>query len=74
MATIDYIGDNGPDGMVIGKASTNLVGFYGATPVARQAATVVGALTAGETTPADVAAALVDLRDALVDLGLISNS
>lgn len=36
MATIDYIGDNGPDGSVIAKASTNKIGFYGATPVARQ--------------------------------------
>ena len=74
MATIKQLSDGGPDGTCLGQSATDLVGFYGATPVAKQAATVLGALTAGETTPADVAAALVDLRDQLVDMGLISNT
>lgn len=37
MATIDYIGDGGPDGTVAGRSSTDKLGFYGATPVVRQA-------------------------------------
>lgn len=71
---VKELSDGGPDGTRLGQSSSDLVGFYGATPVAKQSATVLGALTAGETTPADVAAALVDLRDQLVDMGLISNT
>lgn len=71
---VQYIGDGGPDGVSLGKTAAQLVAFHGATPLAKQAVTVLGALTAGETTPADVAAALVDLRDALVLKGLISNT
>jgi hypothetical protein len=71
---VKELSDGGPDGTRLGQSSTDKVGFFGATPVVKQAATVLGALTAGETTPADVAAALVDLRDQLVDLGLISNT
>lgn len=66
---------NGDDsGTVLGQDSADKIGFYGTTPIAKPAATVLGALTAGETTPADVAAALVDLRTQLVSLGLISNT
>lgn len=37
MADPNYIGDNRPDGMVIGASSTEKVGFYGVTPVAQHA-------------------------------------
>lgn len=36
---VHYVGDNGPDGVVIGTASTEKVGFYGATPVTRPSVT-----------------------------------
>jgi hypothetical protein len=39
MATIKELGDGGPDGSRLGKVATELVGFYGATPVDQPAAT-----------------------------------
>lgn len=35
MPTIDYRGDAGPDGTVVGRSSTDLLAFHGATPIAR---------------------------------------
>ena len=29
---INYLGDNNPDGSVLGTSSTELIGFHGATP------------------------------------------
>jgi hypothetical protein len=34
---VQYVGDNGPNGVVIGFSSSKKVGFYGATPVIRRA-------------------------------------
>jgi hypothetical protein len=39
MPTQQYVGDGGPDGTVIGKASTSLVAFWGGTPQARPSGT-----------------------------------
>ena len=33
MAGEEYIGKSGPDGMVIGLAVTDKIGFYGTTPI-----------------------------------------
>lgn len=49
MATIQYVTDSGPDGSVVGKTSSSLVGFYGATPVA-QPATIADATNTTTTT------------------------
>jgi hypothetical protein len=38
MATIQYVGDSGPDGTVFGKAATAKISFYGATPIVQPAA------------------------------------
>lgn len=67
---IKYLGDQGPDGTVLGKTSAEKIAFWGATPAAQPAGTLIAALTAGETTAADVAAALVDLYDSFVAVGL----
>jgi len=67
---IKYLDDNGPDGSVLGQDADALIGFWGATPAAQPAGTLIAALTAGETTAADVAAALVDLYDSFVAVGL----
>lgn len=74
MATVNYIGDNGPDGTVIAKAATNLVGFYGATPVAQrassiQATSVISAYTA-TTASALIGALLVEIANTLNGLGI----
>jgi hypothetical protein len=43
---VHYLGDNGPDGMCLGTASTEKVAFFGATPVVRPSITAVGTTTA----------------------------
>lgn len=37
MSAIEYIGDGGTSGTVIGKTSTHLLGFHGATPISQRA-------------------------------------
>lgn len=34
---VEYLGRNAPDGMCFGLSSSELVGFYGTTPVAQRA-------------------------------------
>lgn len=67
------LSDGGSDGTVLGQSSTDKVGFYGtSTPVAKQTCTLAAALTAATTTPANIAAALVEVRAALAALGIIA--
>ena len=79
MATIDYIGDNGPDGTIIGKAATNLVGFYGvATPVAQRSSSVqttsnVAAYTS-TTASALMGAWMLEVTNTLNGLGIWKGS
>jgi hypothetical protein len=55
MATIKEIGDAGPDGTRLGKATTELVAFWGKTPVDQPAATAQYAITtAALTTITDI--------------------
>lgn len=58
-----------PDGQILGQSSTDKVGFFGATPVVRQAAPT--ALTTTPTT-AELKAAVDSLRATLVSYGLIA--
>ena len=46
MAEYEYVGDGRPDGTVIGRASTEKIGFFGATPVVRPSITAVATATA----------------------------
>lgn len=71
---VEFLGTGNDDGTVMGHSDDHKIAFYAETPVAQQACTVAAALTAGETTPEDIAAAFVEVRNALVALGLISNS
>jgi hypothetical protein len=71
---IKYLGDGGPDGTVLGKASTDLVGFWGGTAGAQPTSALAAALTAGETTPSDIAAAVVQMYSALEGVGIIAAS
>lgn len=68
---IQDLGDGNPDGTRLGLSATEKIGFLGATPVIKQTAALAAALTAGETTPADVAAAVVQITAALVAYGLL---
>ena len=67
MAAEEVIGKEPTGGMVIGRAATSLLSFYGATPVDQPApAVAVG------TDLATVILELADLRASLVELGLIA--
>jgi hypothetical protein len=65
---IMQITDGRPDGAQLGQDSSDLVGFYGTTPVNQPApAVAVG------TDLATVILELADLRASLVELGLIAS-
>lgn len=68
MATIKELTDAGPDGAHVGQSSTDKVGFYGATPVARPSVTWPNTATATTTLNETKANRLMA---ALVTLGLI---
>lgn len=42
---VDYLGDNGPDGICIGTSATELVALHGAAPVAQMSVTTAPAST-----------------------------
>ena len=46
MAEYEYIGDGRPDGTIVGRTTTEKVGFYGTTPVVQQANIATGTDTA----------------------------
>ena len=72
MAT-EYLGSGSNDGTILGRSSTDKIGFYGtSTPVAKQTCTLAAALTAGTTTAADIAAAVDEIHAALSALGIIA--
>ncbi len=70
---INELSDAGPDGSRFGQTSTDKIGFFGlTTPIARPTCTLAAALTAGTTTPANIAAAVDEVHAALASLGLIA--
>ncbi len=70
---VEYVGTGNDDGLDVGRSSTDKIGFYGlTTPIAKQTCTLAAALTAGTTTPANIAAAVDELHAALSALGLIA--
>lgn len=67
------LSDGNDDGTVLGQNSADKIGFYGtSTPVAKQTCTLAAALTAGTTTPANIAAAVDEIHAALSALGIIA--
>ena len=65
----NQLSNGDPDGNVLGQSATDLIGFYGATPIVRAAAPA--ALTAAPTT-AEFVAQGNGLRTALINLGLLT--
>ena len=63
---INYLGDNNPDGTVVGTSATELVGFHGATPLAQVA---LSALATGATI-ATVVTAVQAIQTLLQNKGL----
>lgn len=70
MAIGEYLGDGNPDGTTVGQSATELISFYGATPVAQRANASQAAATDATTTMT----LANELRAALVALGLIKGS
>lgn len=71
MSDIEYIGANAPDGACFGKASTDKIGFFGATPIVRADVTVTDTTTATTTL---LETRCARLEASLVNLGLITTA
>ena len=67
-AGIKYLDDGNSSGTVMGKETTSLIGFHGATPIAK--ATVARTITTTATTAA-LDTDLTAIKTALQNLGLI---
>jgi hypothetical protein len=74
MAPVKQLSDGNIDGVQFGQnATVDKIGFFGATPVVQPTSANQGAITAGATiTPA--VALLIEIRSALVSLGIIKGS
>jgi len=81
----EVIGRGGPDGTTIGASTTELISFYGVTPVAQAAGAAQGTFTTTLTqstgwgfltsTAGNAAVALIlEMRSVLVNLGLMKGS
>lgn len=66
---VEYLGTGNDDGVVLGRDSTDLVGFYGTTPVDQGAAVTTLATTP---TATDIATAVNSIITRLQDVGLIA--
>lgn len=69
---VKQLSDGGGAGVGLGQSATDKVGFFGATPAVRPTCTLAAALTAGTTTPANIAAAVDEIHAALSALGIIA--
>lgn len=66
MSNLSYVGNNSPDGIVMGLDADAKIGFHGATPIVQAAA------PAAATDAATVITTANALRTALINLGLIA--
>jgi len=71
MATYTYIGDSNPDGCKIGIASSDKIGFLGATPVSQRTgyATSLVATASSTDVTTDIKAAIIELQNTMSALG-----
>ncbi len=65
--SVKQLSDGGPEGTTLGQSSTDLIGFYGATPVVRPSAVTTLATTP---TATDIATAVNTIIARLQTLGL----
>lgn len=68
---VKQLSDGGEDGVSLGQTGDK-VSFFGATVTTKPTCTLAAALTAGTTTPANIAAAVDELHAALAALGIIA--
>lgn len=72
MANYEYVTRGQDDGAIIGTTSSDKLGFYGKTPVARPA-TPAAAVTTGSTTTV-CNEAVAEIQEYLKTLGLIASA
>jgi hypothetical protein len=73
------ISDGSPDGTTMGQSATDIIGFYGATPVAQRSAVTqlaasVVSVSSNITIAASLTAWLVEVTATLKGLGIIPNN
>lgn len=78
MVEYNYIGQNCPDGAIIGKDTAEKVAFYGTTPItqragAAQATSLVGTASSADFNT-DAKAALIEVMNTLAALGVWKGS
>jgi hypothetical protein len=66
---VEYVGAGSDDGTVLGRSSTDLISFYGETPVVQGAAVTTLATTP---TATDIATAVNSIISRLQTVGLIA--
>ena len=75
---VNYLGDNGPDGMSIGTSTTEKVSLYGVTPIvqrsgAAQATSLVGTASSADVTT-ELKAAVIEIMNTLQAVGIWKGS
>jgi hypothetical protein len=71
---VNYVGDNGPDGVGLGTGISEKIAFYGTTAIsqragAAQATSLVGTASSADVTT-DLKAAIIEIQNTLIALGL----
>jgi hypothetical protein len=71
---VNYVGDNGPDGVGLGTGISEKIAFYGTTAIsqragAAQATSLVGTASSADVTT-DLKAAIIEIQNTLTALGL----
>jgi hypothetical protein len=78
MAAGKQLSDGNPSGTSLGQSATDLVSFYGATPVAQRAASIQGAsvvsVSSNITIAASLTAWIVEVTNTLNGLGIWKGS
>ena len=69
-STLHQLSTGTPDGTQMGQSTTDLIGFYGKTPVVQRATGNNTLLTTGATTTVQTAV-LIEIQATLVALGLM---
>lgn len=68
-----YLTDKPSDGTSLGQSTADKISFYGVTPIVQPSSASQAAITVGGTTTA-ANTLLIELRTALVNLGLIAGA
>jgi hypothetical protein len=71
---VNYVGDNGPDGVGLGTGISEKIAFYGTTAISQRAAAAQGTALVGTASSADVTtevkAAIIEIMNTLTAIGL----